>query len=462
LNEHRLSRRQALGLITAAAAANVVSEPAAVGGSPKAERRLTDVRDREPVTWDQYLRDSTVPHEMIDDFLHGPSWAQFDPELGYTLQNSLVPWGIDKSKTIETFQTNGARSQFLYFGRKPRINSYGDSFTESEQVSDGETWQEYLAGHLGEPIGNFGVGGYGVYQAYRRMLREETTDHGADYVILYVWGDDQTRSLMRARWAAIYPWFKEGALKSHLFHANFWAHIEMDLTTGRFAEKESPLQTRESLYNMCDAEWMLANLHDDLAVQLIAYAGMPAFGLPGVILDLDHKNVSRLADTLGFRFDGSTDRRQQAADLLHLYGQQATNFVLDKALSFARDSHKKLLVVLNYTAWLGAEYRDEAPVPTRAYRKDQLVLDHILQRDIDYFDMNEIHRLEHEKTNDTYHAYMSQYMVNGRGHYNPRGNHLFAYSIKDKIIEMLDPKPLPYQDGEAGTVDFRGYLPGYR
>jgi hypothetical protein len=51
-----------------------------------------------------------------------------------------------------------------------RINTYGNSFTQCHQVSDGETWQEYLAAPLGEPIRNFGVGGHGVFQAYRSTL----------------------------------------------------------------------------------------------------------------------------------------------------------------------------------------------------------------------------------------------------------------------------------------------------
>jgi hypothetical protein len=116
-------------------------------------------------SWERFLRESAVPREVIDDFLERPHWAMFDSELGYVLHNSLVQWGIDKSHTIETFESNGARSRFLYPGRKPRINTYGNSFTECNQVSDGETWQEYLAGHFGEPVGNYGVGGYGVYQA---------------------------------------------------------------------------------------------------------------------------------------------------------------------------------------------------------------------------------------------------------------------------------------------------------
>ena len=118
-----------------------------------------------------------------------------------------------------------------------RINTYGDSFTQCHQVSDSETWQEYLAGHLGEPIRNFGMGGFGVYQAYRRMIREEQTDHGAKYLIFYIWGDDHVRSLLRCRHAAIYPWWNDDGGRA--FHNNFWANIEMNLKTGRLEEHEN-------------------------------------------------------------------------------------------------------------------------------------------------------------------------------------------------------------------------------
>jgi hypothetical protein len=49
-------------------------------------------------------------------------------------------------------------------GRACRVHTYGDSFTHCDQVSDGETWQEFLAAHLQEPVKNFGVGGYSVFQ----------------------------------------------------------------------------------------------------------------------------------------------------------------------------------------------------------------------------------------------------------------------------------------------------------
>src|SRR5262249_26278089 len=151
-----------------------------------------------------YIRGCAVSPQVIEGFLRGPAWAKFDPELGYVQRDYVRHDAMDGSSAIYTFRPNGARTSFLYANRKPRITAYGDSFTESEQTNDGETWEEYLAGHLGEPIGNYGIGSYGVYQAYRRMIREEKTDHGAEYVIFYIWGDDPTRSLMRCRYCSIY------------------------------------------------------------------------------------------------------------------------------------------------------------------------------------------------------------------------------------------------------------------
>src|SRR5688500_2646553 len=178
-------------------------------------------------TFEQFLEASVVPKEVIERFLRGPSWARFDPELGYIPGNYLPADGMDKSSSISTVQSNGARTSFLYTDRKGRINTYGDSFTHGDQVNDGETWQEYLAGRLGEPVRDFGVGGYGVYQAYRRMIREQRTNHAADNLILYIWGHDHIRSLLRCRPATIYKrWSHRGGA---MFHANFWAHLEMNL-----------------------------------------------------------------------------------------------------------------------------------------------------------------------------------------------------------------------------------------
>jgi hypothetical protein len=85
--------------------------------------------------------------------------GEFDPEVGYVLGNYLPHDGMDNSSTISTSQVvGGPRRRFIH-RQTLRINTYGNSFTQCHQVSDGETWQEYLAAHLGEPIRNFGMGG---------------------------------------------------------------------------------------------------------------------------------------------------------------------------------------------------------------------------------------------------------------------------------------------------------------
>jgi hypothetical protein len=92
-------------------------------------------------------------------------------------------------------------------------------------------------------------------------------------------------------------------------------------------------------------------------------------------------------------------------------------------------------------------------------RRDQEILDHLSASSVPLFDMNAVHQREYQQAGGTYHEYLSRYMVGGDGHYNPRGNHFFAYALKDKLLELLDPKPLPYQDRGPDTVDFGRYLP---
>src|SRR6185503_914700 len=113
-------------------------------------------------TFETYLRRSVVDKKTLEVFLDPKqlSWAKFDPITGYRLGNYLPKDGINQSSTISTSQSNGMRTAHAYVDKPCRINTYGDSFTLCHQVSDSETWQEYLAGHLGEPIRNFGMGGF--------------------------------------------------------------------------------------------------------------------------------------------------------------------------------------------------------------------------------------------------------------------------------------------------------------
>ena len=394
------------------------------------------------IGFEQFLAASAVPKATIDRFLRGPSWARFDPELGYVPGNYLPADGMDKSSSISTVQSNGARTSYLHANRKCRINTYGDSFTHGDQVNDGETWQEYLAGHLGEPIRNFGVGGYGVYQAYRRMVREERTSHAAEYLILYIWGDDHIRSLLRCRHAIIYKrWSDRGGA---MFHANFWAHLEMNLETGRMVEKENPLATPASLYRMAEPRFMVEKLRDDIALQLYAVA-------MGYTRELDRERAGKLAAHLGYRMDWSepSELPRQAKELLDRYSLEATRFTLGKAREFAAANRKKLLIVLFDPRRAMVEMREKGT------RYDQPVVDFLKKENFRWFDMNEVHLRDFARYRIPFEEYMQSYFI---GHYNPRGNHFFAYSIKDTIVSWLEPKPVPYRERNEESVDFQGYL----
>jgi len=391
----------------------------------------------------EFLRGSAVSRDVINRFITNPTWTKFDPELGYIQDNyigkSPVAIGIDGSATISTLQQNGARTSFMYAGVSARINTYGDSITQCNQVNDGETWQEYLAGHLGEPIRNFGVGGYGVYQAYRRMLREESSDHGAEYLILTICCDDPTRSLFRDRYPLIRTWEDAALRDRELFGLGVpWPNIELDLKSGQFVERDNLLPTPESLYELTKPSWFVDHLEDDLALQLALYSS-------GAIRDLDKKRTDKLAAWLGSKFDwGKTDTlRAQAGALFNRYGQFATVAILDMARDFAASHGKKLLVVLNLTT-------DWVELKKSSVRDDQIIVDHLKRENFNYLDMNEIHLEDFRKYDLSWSDYvlMKRYAVNtptGPGHYSPIGNSFIAYSLKDKVVGWLDPKPVPYR-----------------
>ncbi len=399
-------------------------------------------------TYKEYIMNNVAMQQEIDVFLkENGAWAKYDSELGYTLGNSIPVEGIDTSATISTVTTNGARTMFMYKEKPCRINTYGDSFTQCQQVSDGETWQEYLAAHFGEPIRNYGVGGYGVYQAYRRLLREEKTKNAAENLVFYIWGDDPIRSLLRCRYMAIKDWTNrtEPGMR---FHGNFWPNVEMDLKTGKFVEFENRLPTAKSLSKMTDPKWMYENLKDDLALQLLLFK-------MGKIADLDIKKLQVLSRWLKLDVN-LTDKEKLAENaslLLDKYSFAATKYILEKLNAYAKTNKKKLLTILF------DPYRTTNALITGQKRYDQDIVDYLKATNTNYFDMNLEHVKDYKKFNigitDYYHIYFL-------GHYNPTGNHFFAFAIKNKMLEMLNPKPITYRTNTTNWTDFKGYLDGVK
>ncbi len=393
----------------------------------------------------EYIRQGVPTKKDIDVFLNDMSWAQFDPDVGYILGNYMPHDGMDNSSTISTVRSNGARTSFMYVNKPCRINTYGNSFTQCHQVSDGETWQEYLAAHLGEPIGNFGMGGFGVYQAYRRMLREEKTNHGAKYIILYIWGDDHIRSLLRCRYILTRQWNQQTTRiegPGRMFHGNFWSHIEIDMQTGKLLEKDSLLPTPQSLYKMTDPDWMYEALKDDLALQMYLYKNRE-------IRDIPIRPLKTLSKHLKCPADFSAENlRLSVAELLNKYSFEATKYILNKAREFTAANDKKLMVII-FNPSLTRQMLNKAEI-----RYDQDIVDFLNANNFNYIDMNLLHVEDFKSFNLSVDDYFNRYFI---GHYSPVGNHFFAYSIKDRIIKWLDPKPITYQDPARKMINFKAY-----
>lgn len=398
------------------------------------------------ISYQQYLRDCAVAKEVIDAFLDGtiPTWAQFDSEVGYKLGNSLQRDGLDGCLTISTVQENEARRSHMYTDRPCRINTYGDSFTQCHQVSDGETWQEYLAAHLGEPVRNFGMGGYGTFQAYRRMVSLERTKASAKYILLYIWGDDHYRSVLRCRHA----WIRRhwDPHKGKPFHGNFWANIEMDLDSGQLVEKDNILPTPESLYKMTDGEFMIEALNDDLMLQL-HLIGMVDLST------VNHSKLNTLADILGvagIETNNEESLKISAERIKTAYGFIATKNIIEKSCKFCRANDKELTIILL------------CPDATRQLmhhksRYDREIVEYLQEKQLRYFDMNLLHAEDYKDFIVSIEDYLKRYFI---GHYSPAGNHFFAYSIKDKIVEWLEPGPVTYQTEGKESIHFEGYLYG--
>src|SRR5437016_2634736 len=119
----------------------------------------------------EFLKPLLLARADVDDWLAGKEFpfCKYDAELGYLHIDRDFKEGVGGAICQYRYDRLDARRMANHADKPCRINTYGDSFTSCEQVSDGETWQEVLAAHLCEPVRNYGIGGYSVYQAYLRM-----------------------------------------------------------------------------------------------------------------------------------------------------------------------------------------------------------------------------------------------------------------------------------------------------
>jgi hypothetical protein len=111
-------------------------------------------------------------------------------ELDYLTYSATLGWTIKPGGRGDLYRANaqGIRAD-REFARVPppgtlRIAAFGDSFTHGDEVPNEDTWQEILMrAHPGVEAMNFGVGAYGLDQAFLRY-RRDGADYGARVVLI--------------------------------------------------------------------------------------------------------------------------------------------------------------------------------------------------------------------------------------------------------------------------------------
>lgn len=367
------------------------------------------------------------------------NWARFDAELGYVPNDSDVADGYDSATSTYRYGALGERIVINHAGRRCRINTFGDSFTQCHQVSNGETWQEYLAANIGEPIRNFGVGGYGVYQAALRLRRIQGTAGATKNVVLNVFLDDHYRNLDAYRLLRVGSswWRRQRTQPVGMFHANPWRHVRFD-PSGQLIEQPNPCPTPESLYQLCDLEFVIDAFGDDPIVSLLVAEQTGDFSF---IAD-----QAELAEALGVPLDTSTPAAS-ATSARRLYSAcafQSSIQIIQRTHQELAEHDQRLLVLLSYPD-------DEvARVCGGGRRADETFVGQLHELGIAYVDGLGAHLDDFEAFAISPAEYVSRYYY---GHYTPAGNHFFAMSIARRpIIEWLDPRPPAYV-GTSEQID---------
>jgi hypothetical protein len=359
---------------------------------------------------------------------------KYDPDIGWVPHAGHFKHGIDGAVCEYTYEASGARRMTLFADRSCRINTYGNSFTHCDQVSDGETWQERLAAHLSEPVRNFGVSGHSVYQMYVRMKREESLVP-ARYVIVNIFSDDHYRNL---DW-----WASLASPRPRNWVSAFRPtrpYVKVNPATGEFREFPNPCPTPESLFNLCDLDWVHEHFKDDFRLKVILAREDIRRKMP----EKSYASISALAEEQGMpaRID-SLETLAATIDKLHTRAAlYSTMRIVEIVEEFAAAHQKKVLYVLSYTV------AHAAAGLAQGHRFDQEFLDFLEQKRLPYVDDLKAHQADLANFKISIDDYLKRYYIN---HYNPLGNYFQAFAIKDKLASMLEPKPVAYPDFSLGS-----------
>ena len=114
---------------------------------------------------------STKHQEFLNGLIEKKTnYNSYSPTLGWTIKNN-------GSSGLYKANSSAIRSDREYSIAPPpgvrRVSTFGDSFTHCDDVGNHDTWQAVMEGYDSSlEVLNFGVGAFGLDQAYLRYLEE--------------------------------------------------------------------------------------------------------------------------------------------------------------------------------------------------------------------------------------------------------------------------------------------------
>ncbi len=361
----------------------------------------------------EFLKHILCSREDVDAWIAGRAFpfSKYDSELGYLHRDREFQDGIEGSITTYRYDSSGSRRMINYADQECRINTYGNSFTHCDQVSDGETWQEILAAHLCEPVRNFGVGGYSVYQAYLRLQREESRSP-AKYIIFNIYDDDHYRNLLS--WQRF-----RFRVTAYSFNSTV-PYVKVNPERGEFIECENLCSTPESLYNLCDLDSVFEIFKDD-------------FVFNRKVAQQSQKERKRKGELQLSTYDDLMDTLYTESSLY------ASMQIVDNVEEYARDNNKKVLYVLSY------RFQNIENILAGGSRFDLKFVEYLKNKNLSVVDLMNAHKEDYAEFKGSIEAYIKKYYdIDLFNHYTPLGNFFCAFAIKDSLVSMLEPKPLSY------------------
>ena len=373
----------------------------------------------------QFLKANMTSEERLQqlvaptgpDGVHPANGWIYDAELGFKhAKTRHKSDGVGGSATFYDYEPGGARRLVNFPERPCRLHTYGNSFTHCDQVNDGETWQEYLAAHLQEPVRNYGVGGYSVYQAYRRMRLVHQSGVPADYIILNIYSDDHYRNLV--------SWLRrsdQGFTRPHL---------RVNVAANTFVERVGPIPSADRMHRMRNLDFLYDTFKDDPLLYYAMALGSETEAAAGYL--------ARACELLGVAMpSGAGSDIEAAAEAVFTEAALfSTRQVVQLVETFCDENRIELMFVLSIAE------RTLRSVLGGGERFDRGFADWLAARGRPIVDMCDRFEDEFDHSTRETDPFLERYYM---GHHKPFGNAYTAWAVADTVVAWLDPKPAPYR-----------------